>query len=107
MVANQYDICLVKLNPTVGREIKKTRPCVVLSPDELNLKLGTMIVAPLTSKSHKIFWRIPVRLNKRSGFVVLDQIRTVDRSRLVKKIGRLNFGTVGKVKAMIKEMLVD
>ncbi|MFA4931026.1 MAG: type II toxin-antitoxin system PemK/MazF family toxin [Patescibacteria group bacterium] len=107
MVVNQYDIYLVKLSPTIGHEIKKTRPCVILSPDDLNREIKTVIVAPLTSKSHHFSWRIPLVLNKRSGFVVLDQIRTVDLKRLVKKVGKLNISTVMRVKAAIKEMLID
>lgn len=107
MVVNQYDIFLVKLGPTVGHEMKKTRPCVVLSPDELNTDVKTVIVAPLTSKSHRFPWRIPMTLNKRDGFVVLDQIRTVDQSRLLKKVGKLSISTVNKVKITLKEMLVD
>lgn len=83
-------IYLVALNPTRGREIKKTRPCVVVSPDELNAHMQTYIVAPLTTGSHAYPFRIACRFEGKSGHVVLDQIRTVDRVRLVKRIGRLS-----------------
>ncbi|MBD3301210.1 MAG: type II toxin-antitoxin system PemK/MazF family toxin [Candidatus Eisenbacteria bacterium] len=83
-------IYLVSLDPTTGREIKKTRPCVVVSPDELNAHMRTYIVAPLTTGSHAYPFRIPCRFQGKTGHVVLDQIRTVDRTRLVKRLGRLS-----------------
>ena len=107
MVIQQYDIYLVKLNPTMGHEIKKTRPCVVLSPDILNEMAKTVILAPITSKSHPYPVRVAMTLNKRSAYVVLDQVLLVDQSRLVRKLGKLNMTTVRKVKAVLKEMLVD
>ena len=83
------DLYLVTLDPTQGREIRKTRPCVVVSPDELNAHLATVIVAPLTTGSHPYPFRIPCRVAGKTGQVVLDQIRTVDRGRLVRRLGRL------------------
>jgi mRNA interferase MazF len=80
---------LVELDPTRGREIRKTRPCVVISPDELNRHLRTVIVAPMTTGGHAYPWRAACRFQKREGFIVLDQVRTVDRERLVRKLGRL------------------
>jgi len=97
-------VFLVALDPTLGREIRKTRPCVIVSPDELNGALSTFIVAPLTTGSHPYPFRIPCRLAGKSGHVVLDQIRTVDRARLVKKVGRLSPGTLESVLGVLQEM---
>jgi len=98
------EVFLVALDPTLGREIRKTRPCVIVSPDELNGALSTFIVAPLTTGSHPYPFRIPCRLAGKSGHVVLDQIRTVDRARLVKKVGRLSPGTLESVLGVLQEM---
>ena len=83
------EVWLVSLDPVLGREIRKTRPCVVVSPDELNTHLGTAIVAPMTTGGHPYPFRIPCRFRKKDGFVVLDQIRTVDQARLARRLGRL------------------
>ena len=83
------DVFLVVLDPTRGREIRKTRPCVVVSPDELNAHMGTFIVAPLTTGSHPYPFRVPCRFRGKDGNVVLDQLRTVDRSRLAENLGKL------------------
>ena len=83
------DVFLVSLNPTRGGEIRKTRPCVVVSPDELNAHLQTFIVAPLTTGGHPYPFRVPCRFEGKSGHVVLDQIRTVDRERLIRRLGAL------------------
>ena len=98
------EVFLVALDPTLGREIRKTRPCVIVSPDELNGALSTFIVAPRTTGSHPYPFRIPCRLAGKSGHVVLDQIRTVDRARLVKKVGRLSPGTLESVLGVLQEM---
>ena len=98
------NVYLVSLDPTTGREIKKTRPCVVVSPDELNEHLRTYIVAPLTTGSHKYPFRIACRFQGKSGHVVLDQIRTVDRARLVKPIGRLSARAIEQSLARLVEM---
>lgn len=103
----QYDIYVVSLDPTVGREIKKSRPCVILSPDEMNSHISTVIIAPMTPQSHPYPTRIPLEFRGRKGWIVLDQIRTVDKQRLVAKLGRLRPGLSKKVKAVIREMLVD
>ncbi|MDX2193328.1 MAG: type II toxin-antitoxin system PemK/MazF family toxin [Gemmatimonadales bacterium] len=95
---------LVELNPTRGREIRKTRPCVVVSPDELNAHMGTFIVAPLTTGSHRYPFRVPVRFRGKDGHVVLDQLRTVDRERLLERLGSLTATTLGKVLAVLGEM---
>jgi mRNA interferase MazF len=98
------EVYLVALNPTRGREIRKTRPCVVVSPDELNANMGTFIVAPLTSGSHPYPFRIACRFAGRDGHLVLDQLRTVDRERLVKRLGALSAPTLSKALAVLQEM---
>src|SRR5437773_2386564 len=90
MVIRRFDVFLINLDPTVGSEIQKTRPCVVISPDEMNRHLRTAIVAPMTTKGQAYPSRIPCRFRGKSGFVVLDQIRSVDVSRLAKRLGRLD-----------------
>ena len=87
------DVFLVNLNPTIGGEIKKTRPCLIVSPDELNAHLRTFILAPLTTGSHPYPFRVPCRFHGRIGSVVLDQIRTVDRARLIRRLGRVSLPT--------------
>jgi mRNA interferase MazF len=98
------DVFLVALDPTLGREIRKTRPCAIVSPDELNGALSTFIVAPLTTGSHPYPFRIPCRFAGKAGHVVLDQIRTVDRARLVKKVGRLSPAALEQVLGVLQEM---
>ena len=107
MEIKQYEIYLVNLDPTVGSEIKKTRPCVVLSPNEMNKHIQPIMIAPMTTMSHPYPTRVPFTLQGKSGWIVLDQIRTVDRIRLVKRVGALNERAVQSVKKTIKEMLVD
>jgi len=103
----QYHIYLVNLDPTVGHEIRKTRPCLIVSPDEMNRHLKTIMIAPLTSKSHDYPTRVAIRLDGKDAWVVLDQMRTVDRSRLINKLGKIDRRAIHKVKEIIKEMLVD
>ena len=107
MVVNQYNVYLVNLDPTVGHEIKKTRPCLVISPDEMNHNIDIIIVAPMTTKSHSYPTRIPVKFDGKQGWIVLDQLRTVDGIRLVKQLGKITKKEVSEVKKVIKEMLVD
>ena len=107
MVINQYDVYLVNLDPTVGHEIKKTRPCLVISPDEMNNNISTVIIAPMTTKSHSYPTRIPVKFEGKNGWIVLDQIRTVDNIRLVKRLGQISKKEILAVKKMLKEMHVD
>lgn len=97
-------VYLVSLDPAVGKEMRKTRPCVVVSPDELNERLSTVIVAPLTSGGHPYPFRIPCTFHKRRGFVVVDQLRTVDVERLVRRLGRLSSPTLGKCLTTLREM---
>jgi len=107
MEINQYEIYTVNLDPTIGHEIKKTRPCLVISPDEINRNIGTVIAAPMTTKSHSYPTRIEIKFKNKNGWIVLDQIRTVDKQRLVKKLGKISNLEILNVKAVIKEMLVD
>ena len=107
MVISQYDVYWVDLEPTKGHEIKKTRPCVVMSPNEMNKYIGTVIIAPMTSKSKQYPSRIEVLFNQKQGWIVLDQIRTIDKRRLIKKVGSLKKDEISKIKSLIKEMLVD
>ena len=98
------EIHLVSLDPTRGSEIRKARPCVVVSPDELNLNLRTVIIAPMTTAGHVYPFRVPCKFEGRSGFVVLDQVRTVDRDRLARKLGKLSKPAFDKVLALLQEM---
>lgn len=98
------DVYLVNLSPTIGGEIQKSRPCVVVSPDELNVHLGTLIVAPMTTGSHPYPFRVPCRFRGRSGHVVIDQIRTVDRERLISRLGRLSAASLGQTLGVLQEM---
>lgn len=107
MAVTQYNVYLVNLDPTVGHEIKKVRPCLVISPDEMNNNISTVIIAPMTTKSHSYPTRVPLKFGGKDGWIVLDQIRTVDKIRLVKELGKINNGEIQKVKSIIKEMLVD
>jgi mRNA interferase MazF len=101
------EIHLVSLDPTKGSEIRKTRPCLIVSPDELNRHLRTVIVAPMTTGGQAYPWRVPCRFQDRAGFVALDQIRTVDTERLVKRLGRLSPTTLGLVQRTVQEMFAD
>jgi mRNA interferase MazF len=101
------DVQLVRLDPTLGSEIQKTRPCLVVSPDELNLHLRTVIVAPMTTGGQGYPWRVACRFQNRSGFVALDQIRTVDRERLVKRLGRLSLAATTEVLETLQEMFTE
>ena len=98
------DVFLVALDPARGGEIQKTRPCIVVSPDELNSYLRTFIVAPLTTGGHPFPFRVPCRFEGRSGYAVIDQIRTVDHERLVRRLGKLSPSTLGHILAVLQEM---
>jgi mRNA interferase MazF len=102
--ARRGEVHLVRLDPTVGSEVRKTRPCLVVSPDELNAHLRTVIVAPMTTEGHAYPWRIPCRFQNRSGFVAIDQLRTVDGERLVKRLGQLSSSTTTAVLDTLQEM---
>lgn len=98
------DVFLISLDPTRGDEIQKTRPCVIVSPDELNANLRTFIVAPLTTGGHPYPFRVSCKFQRRSGHIVLDQIRTVDRERLVRRLGKLSSSTLGRALVILQEM---
>lgn len=104
MEVNRFDVFLVVLDPTIGREIKKMRPCTVISPDEMNHHIGTVIIAPMTTKSRAYPTRVPCTFQGVAGQVVLDQIRTVDKIRLVKKLGRLSPSASDRVLRVLGEM---
>ena len=107
VVPARGDVHLVTLDPTLGSEIRKTRPCLVVSPDELNQHLRTAIVAPMTTGGHAYPWRVSCRFRSRSGFVALDQLRTIDIERLVKRLGRLSPPTVRAVLQGLQEMFEE
>ena len=107
MELNQYQIVLVNLDPTQGSEIKKTRPCLIISPNEMNKYLQTIVVAPMTTSSKPYPTRVEVKHNKTNGWVVIDQIRTVDRARILKTFDFLTENEISRIKAVIQETFVD
>ena len=107
MKLKQYSIVLVNLDPTIGSEIKKTRPCVIISPDEINMYLRTIVVAPMTTNLKNYPTRIKVKHNDKKGMIAIDQIRTIDKSRIVKKFTRLSNAEIQKCKDIIRETFVD
>ncbi len=107
MVIHQYEVYWVDLEPAKGSELKKTRPCIVISPDEMNHAIRTVIIAPITSTSKNYPTRIKIYLKKKECWIVLDQIRCIDKRRLMKKAGTINDDMVLEVKKIIREMLVD
>jgi mRNA interferase MazF len=107
MVAKRFEVYLVNLDPTIGREIKKTRPCLIISPDEMNQHIATVIVAPMTTKGRSYPTRISCEFQGKAGQIVLDQIRTVDRARLVKKLGQIDSATQKTVLLLLAEMFAE
>ena len=107
MTIERGDVYLVHSGPTRGREIDKTRPCLVVSPDELNLHLSTVIVAPMTTGGHAYPFRIPCQFRRKRGFVVLDQVRTVDVDRLVRRLGRISSPTLARCLTALREMFEE
>jgi len=103
----QYDLVIVNLDPTVGSEIKKTRPCAIVSPDEMNKYLRTITIVPITSQSKAYPTRVEITLEGKQNWVVIDQIRTIDKSRILKRIGELYEEEISKVKEIIQETFVD
>jgi mRNA interferase MazF len=104
VVISRFEVHIVSLDPTVGSELRKTRPCLVVSPDEMNHAIRTVIVAPMTTKGHPYPTRVPCRFKGREGQVVLDQIRAVDATRLVTRLGRLDRRAAGEVLRVLGEM---
>jgi mRNA interferase MazF len=104
MVVNRFEVYLISLDPTVGDEIQKTRPCLIVSPDEMNRYIGTVMVAPMTTRGRTYPSRVTCRFQDKEGQVVLDQIRTVDKTRLIKRLGELELTVQKKVLAVLAEM---
>jgi mRNA interferase MazF len=104
MAINRFEVYLVILDPTVGSEIQKTRPCLVVSPDEINHNIRTVIIAPLTTSGKPYPTRVPCRFKGKDGQIVLDQIRTVDQSRLIRKLGKIDAKTAAVVLDVLQEM---
>ena len=107
MELTQYEIVLVNLDPTLGSEMQKTRPAVIISPNEMNRYLNTVVIAPITSSSKAYPTRVQFKNNKTNGWIVLDQIRTIDRQRITKKLDQLIAKDIEKVKSILKETFVD
>ena len=104
MVVNRFDVYLINLDPTVGSEIQKTRPCLIVSPDEMNRHIRTVIVAPMTTAGKDYPTRVSCKFKKKKGQIVLDQIRTIDKTRLVKKLGSINPETQLKVISVLQRL---
>lgn len=104
MAIKRFDAYLINLDPTIGHEIRKVRPCLVISPDEMNRHIATVIVAPMTTKGREYPTRVPCSFQGKEGQVVLDQIRTVDKARLVQKLGKIDKITQEKVLSILAEM---
>jgi mRNA interferase MazF len=107
LVVKRFDVYLINLDPTIGSEIKKTRPCVIISPDEMNRHLNTAIIAPMTTTQRSYPTRIPVRFQGKDGEVVLDQIRAVDKKRLIKRLGSFKKLTSTKILDTLAEMFAE
>ena len=107
MELRQYDIVLVNLNPTVGSEIQKTRPCIIISPNEMNKYLRTIVIAPMTTSSKSYPTRIEIKHNGKIGQIALDQIRTIDKQRIIKSLGRMTKPEIKEVKSVLKETYID
>ncbi|MDY6953352.1 MAG: type II toxin-antitoxin system PemK/MazF family toxin [Thermodesulfobacteriota bacterium] len=104
MVANRFDVYLTNLDPTVGSEIQKARPCLVISPDEMNRHIRTVIVAPMTSAAKDYPTRVNCRFKRKQGQIVLDQIRTIDKTRLIKKLGSIDAKTQARVISVLQQL---
>jgi len=107
MVVKRFDVYLVNLDPTIGSEIRKMRPCLIISPDEMNRWIATVIVAPMTTKERPYPTRVAAKFQGKEGQVVLDQIRTVDKSRLVRKLGRVSKSTQRDVLQILAETFAE
>jgi mRNA interferase MazF len=107
MEIKQYQIVLASLDPTIGSEIKKTRPCVVISPDEMNKYLRTVVIAPMTTSSKDYPTRVEIKHDNKISWVVLDQIRTIDKQRIIKELGKLSRPEIKEIKEALKETYVD
>ena len=104
MVIKRFEVYLVDLDPTLGSELQKTRPCLIISPNEINNNINTVIIAPMTSKGQNYPTRVKCKFDGKDGQIVFDQIRTVDKSRLVKKLGQIDLSTQQEVFKVLSEM---
>ncbi len=104
MVISRFDVYLVRLDPTEGREMQKTRPCLIISPDEMNRYLGTVIVAPLTTRGRPYPTRVAIEFQGKQGQIVLDQIRTVDKGRLIRQLGSIDETVAQEVLAILADL---
>jgi len=104
MVINRFDVCLINLDPTIGSEIQKTRPCLIISPDEMNRHIRTVIVTPMTTAEKDYPTRVKCKFKKKRGQIVLDQIRTIDKTRLIKKIGKIDPETQIEVISVLQRL---
>jgi mRNA interferase MazF len=107
MVVKRFEVYLVNLDPTIGKEIQKTRPCLIVSPDEMNDYIATVIIAPMTTRGQAYPTRVNCQFEGKDGQIVLDQIRTVDKSRLVKKLGKISPNAQKEVLAVLMEMFAE
>ena len=107
LVAKRFEVYLVNLDPVIGHEIRKTRPCLVISPDEMNAHISTVIVAPMTTRGRDYPTRVNCRFEGKDGQIVLDQIRTVDKVRLVKKLGKISREAQKKTLAILQELFAE
>ncbi|OGT71306.1 MAG: transcriptional regulator [Gammaproteobacteria bacterium RIFCSPLOWO2_12_47_11] len=107
LVISRFDIFLVSLDPVIGHEVRKTRPCVIISPDEMNHHIGTVIIAPMTTKGRDYPTRIPLTFKRKKGQIVLDQIRTIDKTRLVKRLGKLDKNVSAQLLEVLQEMFME
>jgi mRNA interferase MazF len=104
VVVRRFDVFLVSLDPTVGREIQKSRPCLIISPDEMNRYIQTVIIAPMTTRGRQSPTQIACAFQRKQGHIVLDQIRTVDKARLIRKLGRIDNQTQSEVLSVLQDM---
>ncbi len=107
VVVNRFDVFLVNLDPTVGSEIQKTRPCVVISPDEMNRYIATVIIAPMTTKGKAYPTRVVCQFQGQDGQIILDQIRTIDKTRLIERLGQISFDEQRIVLDTLAEMFAE
>ena len=107
MVVKRFEVYLINLDPTIGSEIQKTRPCLIISPDEMNAHIATVIVAPMTTNGRDYPTRVKCQFEGKEGQIVLDQIRTVDKIRLVKKLGKINASTQKEILVILMDMFAE
>ena len=107
MVVKRFEVYLVNLDPTVGHEIQKTRPCLIISPDEMNKYIQTVIIAPMTTKGRPYPTRISCHFQGKEGQIVLDQLRTVDKTRLIRRLGEIDTNTQQTVLAVLAEVFAE